>query len=109
MKRYYGDASVRKITQAALSSVQALFMVLSLIFMTLFVTTPAPSEADFSVAAMVFTVVWCCYYLLQVAFAVITFVKTTAKAKLDIAFLITSLLWLAVGVGLFRLILVFFS
>lgn len=104
MQKYLSDSKLRKTAQTAITAVQLALMILAIIFMTLFVSTPAPSEKDFSITAIIFAIIWGIFYVAQLVFAVTTYAKTSEKNKVDKIFLITSAVWIVVGAGIYGII-----
>lgn len=104
MKKYLENATLRRKTQICLCVVQAVLAVLAITFMTLFVTTAAPSEKDFSLCAIIFPIVWGVVYLAQLVFAGVTHRKISDKNKFDKMFLLFSIVFVAVVVAIYGII-----
>ncbi len=104
MKNYLENATLRRKMQIILCIVQAVLGVLAITFMTLFVTTPAPSEKDFSLCAIIFGFVWGIDYLAQLVFACATNGKIVQKDNRDKLFLWVSILFVAAVVGIYGII-----
>lgn len=106
MTKYYENERIRKITQSVITAVQAVLAVLAVTFMLLFVTTGAGSNStDFSVTAIVFTVIFCAYYLVELFFAVATYIYTPKRNSFDAAFLTVSILLLPIACGIYGMII----
>ena len=106
MKKYYENERIRKITQSVITAVQAVLAVLAVTFMLLFVTTGAGSNSpDYSVTAIVFAVIFCAYYLVELFFAVTTYIYTPKRNSFDAAFLAVSVLLLPLACGIYGLII----
>ncbi len=104
MKNYLENATLRRKTQIVLCAVQAVLAVLAITFMTLFVTTSAPSEKDFSLCAIIFSIVWGVDYFAQLVFASITHRKLSDRNKRDKLFLWISILFVAAVVAIYGII-----
>lgn len=108
MNSYFCNSIKRKIAQLVSIVVQAVLMLLSITFMYLFVSTGAGDDSrDYSLCAIIFTVIFCADYLAQLTFAIITNGKITNKNKLDKAFLILSAIMLPLGAGIYGILLAF--
>lgn len=100
--KYYENAKYREKVQIILSAVELVLAALAVTFMYLFVSTGAGSNTpDYSVAAIVFTFVFCAYYLVQGAFAIVTFSKTSNKNPIDKIFLSISVAILPLACGIY--------
>ncbi len=105
MKNYLEDHEMRKEVQLFCCVLQSLLCALTIVFLSLFVATPAPSERNFSVVAIVFTIICCVHYLMQFVFAVVTYKKTHPKFSHDKTFVSASVLALPVAIAIYTLIL----
>lgn len=106
MKKYYENERIRKITQSVVTAIQAVLVILAATFMLLFVTTGAGSNSpDYSVTAIVVTVIFCAYYLAQLIFAAATYIYTPKRNSFDVAFLTVSVLLLPIACGIYGLII----
>lgn len=106
MKKYYENERIRKITQWVITAVQAVLAILAVTFMLLFVTTGAGSNSpDYSVAAIVFAVLFCAYYLAQLAFSATTYRRTVKRIAADSVFLAISVALLPIACGIYGLII----
>ncbi|MGN1040062.1 MAG: hypothetical protein ACI4QL_01390 [Candidatus Fimimonas sp.] len=104
MKNYLENYQLRKKVQLFCGVLQGILCALAVTFLTLFVTTPAPSERNFSQIAIVFTVFFCAHYLAQLVFATITYAQTHPKFTHDKVFVTTSVLALPVATAIYALI-----
>ena len=104
MKKYYENGRIRKIAQSVIMAVQAVLAVLAVTFMLLFVTTGAGGNSpDYSVTAIVFAVIFCAYYLVELFFAAATYIYTPKRNPFDVAFLTVSVLLLPLACGIYGL------
>lgn len=108
MKNYLENATLRRRMQIVLCIVQTVLAVLAITFMTLFVTTPAPSEKNFSICAIVFSIVWGVAYFAQLAFTCITHKKVIDKNQHDKLFWWISILFAAAVVAIYGIIVLLF-
>lgn len=108
MTNYFENATARRTTQTILCCVQAILGVSAITFMTLFVTTPAPSEKDFSLCAILFSLAWAVDYFAQLIFACVTNRKIADKNNKDKLFLFTSILFAVAEVAIYGMIVLLF-
>lgn len=109
MKKYFEEHELRKNVQRFCCVLLIILCALAIAFLTLFVTTPAPSKNNFSVAAIVLTIICCVHYLLQLVFAAITYRKTHPKFSHDKTFVSVSVLALPVATAIYTIIMLFIS
>lgn len=107
MLAYYESQQYRSKVQLTISIIQAVLMLLAVTFMALFVGTPAPSTRNFSVVAIVFSLLWGAYYFAQIIFAAVTYGKTAIKGKYDVMFLVGSIAYFPVACALYAISLLF--
>lgn len=107
MKSYLQNSTARRKIQIGMCIVQAVLAVPAIIFMTLFVTTPAPSERDFSLCAIVFGCIWGAAYLVQLAFAYATRNKIAEKQNHDVVFWRLSIFFVVIVAAIYGIIAVF--
>lgn len=106
MKTYLKNYIARKTIQFIMTGIQIVFMVIAIIFMYLFVSSGTGKETpNYAVIAIVFTIIWCAYYLVQLIFASATYNKTVTRSKLDLAFLIVSVTLLPFGCAIYGILI----
>lgn len=108
MKNYFENATLRRKIQIILCIVQAVLGVSAITFMTLFVTTPSPSERDFSLCAILFSLAWAVDYFAQLIFACITNRKIADKNNKAKWFLVASILFVVAVVAIYGMIVLLF-
>ncbi len=107
MEKYYADLKLRAKIQMITTAVLLVLMSLAIAFMYLFVSTPSgkPNARDFSVTAIVFTVIFCICYLVQGIFAIATYVSTADRKPLDKVFVAVNVLILPLACGIYGILI----